>query len=107
MRSVNVGGMYGFRGPTWVLITINSTYIYKWSFVFSFPLSNVHIFPPSRLFPDQSPVYIYTYMILIGDIYYNAVGALGDEQGNATGTGRGESLESKLEELSSITSVEV
>ncbi|CAM9804617.1 unnamed protein product, partial [Scytosiphon promiscuus] len=44
---------------------------------------------------------------LTDDIYYNAVGALGEERGNGTGTGSGESLESKLEELSIITSVEV
>lgn len=42
----------------------------------------------------------------LGDIYYNAVGSLGDEAGNRTGTGSGESFESKLEELSSISSVE-
>lgn len=41
------------------------------------------------------------------DIYYNAVGSFGEEQGNATGTGSGESMESKLEQLSIITSVEV
>ncbi|CAM9210897.1 unnamed protein product [Ectocarpus sp. 13 AM-2016] len=44
---------------------------------------------------------------LTDDIQYNAVGALGEERGNGTGTGAGESLESKLEELSGITSVEV
>lgn len=41
------------------------------------------------------------------DIYYNAVGSLGEERGDGTGTGSGESMESKLEQLPSITSVEV
>lgn len=41
------------------------------------------------------------------DIDSNAVGAFGDEQGNRTGSGKGESMESKLKQLPNIMSVEV
>ncbi|CAM9190144.1 unnamed protein product [Choristocarpus tenellus] len=41
------------------------------------------------------------------EIYYNAVGALSEERGSDSGTGVGESMESKLEALSIVDSVEV
>lgn len=51
---------------------------------------------PGRRYPGQPD-----------DIQYNAVGSLGEERGNGTGTGSEESMESKLEQLPSISSVEV
>lgn len=58
-----------------------------------------------------SPLFLVRHALLcpwsVDDIHYNAAGGLGDEQGNSTGTGAGESLESKLEALASISSVEV
>lgn len=63
-------------------------------FVFTFPHWPLNIFGDA---PD----------IHSGDIYYNAVGSLGEERGNGTGTGSGESMESKLEQIPAISSVEV
>lgn len=57
--------------------------------------------PAPGLHPTPSP------LLRTDDIYYNAVAAIEDESGNSTGTGPGESMEYKLEQLSNIDSVEV